>query len=164
MEQEFFEFSAEDGLGVVEGPPIPDSPRISPTEFGAAIQEDLQNDIKQKAEANKGQELPRLISIFKKPKAKPAEEIGQQDLNEQDVLEQIEEQKQAMPQFFMKDISTKNIAKIEIKKLLNKNVRLSLLLSNSSSYPLDHQSQSSDFSPSQATFVENPLDLDQLTL
>jgi len=70
-----------------------------------------------------------------------------------------------MPQFFMKkDISTKNIAKIEIKKLLNKNARLSLLLSNQSSYPLDMQSQSSDISPSQATFVENPLDLDQLTL
>lgn len=70
-----------------------------------------------------------------------------------------------MPQFFMKrEISTKNIAKIEIKKLLNKNVRLSLLLSNQSSYPLDMQSQSSDISPSQATFVENPLDLDQLTL
>lgn len=81
-------------------------------------------------------------------------------------MEQIQEQKTAMPQFFMKDISTKNIAKIEIKKLLNKNVRLSLLLSNHSSYPVDYQSNSqlSDFSPSQGTFVENPLDLDQLTL
>jgi hypothetical protein len=35
----------------------------------------LRNDIKQKVEANKDEELPHHISIFKKPKAKPAEEI-----------------------------------------------------------------------------------------
>ena len=73
-QQEFFEFQAEDSA-FIEGPPIPDSPRISPAEFGAAIEEDLRNDIKQKVEANKDEELPHHISIFKKPKEKEAEAI-----------------------------------------------------------------------------------------
>ena len=77
QEEQFFEFQAEDGPQFIEGPPIPDSPRISPAEFGAAIQEDLRNDIKQKVELNKDEELPHHISIFKEPKVKQTDEIDQ---------------------------------------------------------------------------------------
>lgn len=114
-------------------------------------------------------QLPNFVSIFKDkikewPQYSDPDKINESN-DENSISEEIQVMMMSHKQFFVTHAHQKDIGSLEIKKLLNKSLRVSHLMGSMSKDVGNHYSEfqlaENPMSPSSAM---SPLDLDRLTL